>query len=234
MSSRNPRPRIEADLAEVAGGVSESAIAAAANAGAALIELDVQMTSDGQLLLYHDYTLPGGDWVHETTVGECLRILMAAHPEHPNDLLRLDEAIRVAGTHGMGVALDLKTGMGEEHRLHHAVVPVVAEAIASGVEMHVSDWDHRGLQLVKAAAPHAITRGAIRGRLIDWSVIARTSGLDGLNLAWDCVRPGDVQLLHEAGVLVAFFGGWSDRFLSYARTAGADIVITDDWGASGA
>jgi hypothetical protein len=40
-------------------GVSETALSAAANAGS-LIELDVQLTSDGNLILYQDYTLPEG------------------------------------------------------------------------------------------------------------------------------------------------------------------------------
>ncbi len=223
MIEREEELLIQAHLGAQSGGVTREAVVAAA-AWAAIVEVDVQLSRDEEFVLYHDYTFPDGRWVHETDYADCARVLRAELPVH-SDFLDLDGAASLARELGVILCLDVKSGMGREHAIHHALVRWL-EATATDA-VHVSDWDHAGLRLVKALHPQVTVRGAVRGRLVDPIAAARSADLDGLNLAWDCTRPKDVASLRDYGYVVAFFGGWGNRFLPHAQACEVDIVISD-------
>lgn len=206
--------------------MKEDAVVAAAS-WASLVEVDVQLSRDGGFVLYHHYTLPDGRWVHETDRADCMAVLADSSPGGPAPM-DMDAVMALAVDLDVGLCLDLKSGMAGEHAIHRHLIHWFHSSLPSGRRVHISDWDHEGLQIIKNAHPQVTVRGAVRGRLADPVSVARGTTLDGLNLAWDCTRPSDVAQLQEHGFLVAFFGGWSDRYLPYARKCGVDVVITDD------
>lgn len=217
--------RLEAHVSRPQHVLTAETIQQAASNGASLVEVDIQLTADEQFLLYHDYTLPDGRWVFETGWDTCVAVLASELGVAP---LRLSELIEVSSDGDIGINLDIKSGMGREHRPHHLLPDALRSMGAVKSEIHVSDWDHSGLAMIKVAIPEVITRGALRGRPSGLTDIARCTNLDGLNLAWDCVRKSDVRSLQESGILVALFGGWGARYLPYARSLGVDIVAVDD------
>jgi glycerophosphoryl diester phosphodiesterase len=197
----------------------------AASKWASIVEIDLQLSSDGEFVVYHDYTLPSGQWVHETSHAECMSLI--AGDARSQGAIDLDSAASLVRDLDVTICLDLKSGMGPEHDIHRRVSNWISTSLPAGCKVHVSDWDHGGLQAIKRACPNVVVRGALRGRLTNPSGIVEASRLDGVNLAWDCTRASDVAKLHRHGVLVAFFGGWSDRFVPHARTCDVDIVISD-------
>lgn len=111
------RLRVEAHLGPGAPGELRAAFTEAVRAGAALVEVDVQRTADGHLLVHHDYTLPDGRWVHETDLPACLDALSVEGSGEPP--LSVEDAVTLAAEHGVGLTLDVKSGMGNEHAVDY-------------------------------------------------------------------------------------------------------------------
>lgn len=188
-----------------------------------LFETDVQMTVDEALLLYHDYTLPDGRWVADSTLSEC-RSAVREHSSY--DLLVLEDALVESRARSVGLMLDVKSGRSDTFRVHERLGESLM-ANPTGYAVHVCDWNHPGLGVVKMGAPDVTTRASLRGRPTGLVEMLRRDGVDGVNLAWDCTPSADIMRIRSAGFMVGLFGGWGDRYLPVGFTSGADVLSVE-------
>ncbi|MEI7026806.1 glycerophosphodiester phosphodiesterase [Paenibacillus sp. y28] len=129
------------------------------------IELDVQLSRDGQPVVIHDYTLErttdGSGWVKDTTFTELARLDAGSwySPAFAKERIpHLDEVLRLA-KHRTMLNLELKTTGG----LYPELASVVAERIIrNGMEQQVvvTSFDHEAARQVHSLAP-AIRTGLL-------------------------------------------------------------------------
>lgn len=176
---------------------SIASLRAGAAAGFPLAEIDVRLTADGQVVLYHD------DEVH--TDSGLLHISEASwdelHARAPG-LVPLEEALCVVRELGLSLNVDLKT---------KAAAPRVAEAC---VEMGIDATSHfsglepeqaakiaaqklpvRHLLNVPQALAHEPDRKAAIGKAVGYAL---ETGAFGLNLHYRMVTPELVDRAHRA------------------------------------
>lgn len=218
--------RLEAHLGVGKQFPTLSALEMAGRLGASLVEFDIQLTADQRLLPFHNYTLPDGQWVHETSFHACMASLRA-YSDSGETPPPLEALVESAADLGLGINLDVKSGFAQEGAPHRVLAQFL-KGLKNVPEVHVSDWDHAALRGLKEMAPSVVVRGAIRGRPMTLTHAASEARLDGINLAWDCTRPSDVKSLRSAGLMVCLFGGWSARYLKTAMDWSADVVLVDD------
>lgn len=199
---------------------SWAAIMAGVEAGADLIELDVQLTADEVPVIFHPYRLPDGSWV-AATPSDSLAALDVGDGRPP-PLLR--EVLEWLAGQSVGLTLDIKNGFGM------GVLPfarVVQEVEQAGVAERVmlAAWDHMGLLWAKRHLP-ATTRALLRANPLDLVAIATRAEVNAIALSYDLIDAADVEALHEVGVAVVLAEMWEPNF-RYAIDLGVDAL---SWG----
>lgn len=158
------------------------------------IELDVHLTRDGQLLLWHDdhiVTPAGAFGIAQHTLAE-LRTL----PTPDGTVITLPEAIEEARGAG-GIMIDLKAP-GQQDALHAALTrQAFGDVIVCGGYLEtLLDLKARQSSLTVSLTPDAATYRALPATL------ARLDTLDAVTVYWRTVDTRMVEALHELGVLV--------------------------------
>jgi glycerophosphoryl diester phosphodiesterase len=218
----------------VAENTIESFVAAAAE-GAEMIELDVQHSADGVLVVIHDDTLEG------TTDGSgCVRDLSLA------ELQMLDAGVGTAAE-GSGVViptfaealeavtLDLNVeikineagGCPDSDKAKLAADLVAAlQADAAGRRFVVSSFDAEVLSEVEKLAPE-IDTGLLSLSPDDLAVVEQR-GFDELHLATLTINQEIVDAVHERGLSITV---WTENNATRMETIigyGVDVIITDE------
>ncbi len=210
------------------------ALQAGYEAGADLLELDVQLTRDGQAVLFHDFTLMRklGDprWLRELAWDE-LRSLDVGRWFDPafadQQVPRLDEVLAWAQGR-VALWLDLKHGLVDDgdDRLEMAVLDLVE---AHGIEPQVliSSWDRVALARVQARCPEIALGVNLRERVPDPAGNVLPSGARWVTVWWPQADARSVGRLQQAGLCVNL----ADLFTAdydQARHLGVDAVTTAD------
>lgn len=214
-----------------------SAFHAAIEAGADAIELDVQASADGQLVVVHDSTLDrttdGTGAVFETD-GATIATLDAGSwfsPDHAGERVpTLDE---VLGLGGIGFEVELK-GYGADF-----LAGVLAAVAAAGVldRVEFTGWNLPLLALLKRLEPSART-GLFSSRQPEWMPdqvfehhvvgTAATSGFDVAHVYAGDLTPSISRRLHGLGLEVHANDAATAEDVRRAVQAGADRLSAND------
>jgi glycerophosphoryl diester phosphodiesterase len=131
-----------------------SAFQSAVNASAGWLEMDVQRTKDGKLVVIHDATVDrttdGSGKVADLTFDE-IRSLNISNGEH---VPAFDEAIHLAKTSGVGLFPEAKSG-GQDPGLYAEMVA----ALQRGGYLQqtiLQSFDHQGLEAIAKEYPELI------------------------------------------------------------------------------
>ena len=156
------RPVAHRGLHDASAGIienTESAVQAALDAHYG-IEVDLQLTADGEAVVFHDYTLDrlteGRGPVRGKTASELKAIPFNSSTDRIQTLNELLE--QVSGR--VALMLEIKSGWREIGPLEERVSSVVSEA---GGPVSVMSFDPQSMALVRALAPE-ITRGIVSER----------------------------------------------------------------------
>ncbi|HHV20932.1 MAG TPA: glycerophosphodiester phosphodiesterase [Propionibacterium sp.] len=205
----------------------------AAEMGADGIELDVQLTADGEVVVIHDETL---DRTTDATgrVGE-LTLAEIRRADASNGLAgfggtrvpTLAEVLEVVRRGRMVVNVELKNLTEFYPGLERAALDVIA---ASGMaeRVIVSSFNHWSLKTVQHLAP-AMKVGVLLsdGIYLPWEYAA-DFGAAAIHPHWGFLRvPGLVDYAHAAGVAVHVWTVNAETDLAAAISAGVDAVITN-------
>jgi len=200
---------------------SWQAIEAGYAACADLLELDVQRTADGVLVIYHSYQLPDGRWIRNLDSKE----LRAVKP-HGHQLVFLEEVFEWLQNKEIGLSLDIKNGFGFDAQVFLDTLACVEEYDLMERVMLIG-WDHVGLLLAKNHNSTITTRALIRGRPVNVAQVVRSAKVDAIGLDADMVTSIEVKALHDAGIALVINEVVSPDF-SRAIKLGADVVCCKD------
>ncbi|MEO3946175.1 glycerophosphodiester phosphodiesterase [Gorillibacterium sp. CAU 1737] len=218
-----------------AGEAPENTMAAfrlAVEQGADGIELDIQMSKDGELVVMHDETLErttnGKGLVVGHTAAQLRELNAAAHsPEYgfqPIPYLR--EVLAFLQPTGLSLNIELKNGIVLYEGMEEKAVALVREF---GMEDRVifSSFNHYSLVRLVELAPE-IERAIlyVEGLYEPWNY-ALLIGADSLHPIFYSVYPEIVQGAHQAGVKIRPYTVDDVETMKRMLACGVDAIITN-------
>lgn len=207
------------------------AFQAGLESGADLLEMDVQLSADGQVVVFHDATLdrlagvPGriADYLADYLVA----LDVGRHFDERYTGTTIPSLIEVlAWARGrIGLLLELKHGPVFDPGLDKAVVDLIT---AHGLEDEVAclSFDQFALQRIKAMNARITTSFIYSGRVLNPVSLVQDLVVDALSPTTHLLTRAEVQAIHTAGYACAP-GGW---YWNYAEMIawGVDTVSSND------
>ena len=174
--------------------------------GADGIELDVQMTKDGELVVIHDETIDrvsnGNGAVRDYTLEELKQFSVSNHFEQYPDVKipTLREVLELVKPGTMEINIELKTGIYWYPQIEQKVLELVKE---EGMEERIiySSFNHYSVQKIRELSPEAETAYLIGDVMLDVADYTRNTGIKGLHPALFHVKMADfLKEYKESGI----------------------------------
>lgn len=192
------------------GYITENTLAAfqlAIEQGADGIELDVQMTKDGELVVYHDESLErvsnGVGFVKDYTLKE-LKLLhlkeLGKEDHYIYTIPTLREVYELVKPYHILVNVELKTGIFPYKGIEQKVLHLTEEM---GMEDRVlySSFNHQTLLRLKAIRPEARTAMLIQDVLVDVGEYAKALGVEAIHpMGYQLLMPEVLQEMLDSGL----------------------------------
>lgn len=198
--------------------------------GADIIELDVQLSADGCVVVFHD------DQLDRTTNGhgplaawslDELKTLDAGSwfdPRFAGEPIPTLKEVLAWAKERVPLFVELKYGTGAGPALDTAVAAqIVAHEMVERVV--VISFDHQALRRVKERNPDLATGALYMTHLADPVGLAREIGANAIMPLWHLVTADLVALCHDAGLAVHVWGPAADYAALIA--AGVDCMNAD-------
>ncbi len=210
------------------------ALQAGHQAGADLLELDIQLTRDGQAVVFHDFSLMPklGDprWLRDLAWDEVqgLDVGRWFGPAFAGQRIpRLDRVLEWARGR-VALWLDLKHGFLEDgdERLGMAVLDLV-EGLDMVPQVLLSSWDRVALARIRALCPEITLGVNLRERVPDPAGNVLPSGARWVSVFWPQADRRSVTALQAAGLCVNLCDLFTDDY-EQARRLGVNAVTTTD------
>jgi glycerophosphoryl diester phosphodiesterase len=195
-----------------------------------MVELDVQLSADGHVVVFHD------DWLDRTTDGQGplaertlaeLKSLDAGgwfDPRFAGEPIPTLEEVLAWARDRIPLFVELKYSAQPDPALIGAVVErIVAHKMMDRVM--VISFEHQALRRVKARAPGIATAALYKMPVADPVELARQIGADAVMPLWHLVTADDVTRCHDAGLSVNAWG--SDADYPALIAIGVDCVNAD-------
>ncbi|WP_153732907.1 glycerophosphodiester phosphodiesterase family protein [Sporosarcina obsidiansis] len=152
-----------------------SAFEAAARKGADGIELDVQQTSDGQIVVIHDdnlHRLAGVDQQIDQVTAEELRHIKVGRGGcrliFGHTIPILFDVVTFCSKHDLSLNIELKETVYGQPAIFQRILQYV-DCLA---DVHISSFDYPSLQLVKQEDPCMETALLLRKKTVDWECLS--------------------------------------------------------------
>jgi len=205
--------------------------------GADRIELDVQLTRDGRVIVMHDETIDrtstGRGAVAEVAItdlegldaGSWFSSDFASEP-----IPSLEDVLAWTASSGMHLNIELKNHRGdlEARQLARAVVALLGEDESALAEVQISSFDRAAVAEAADACPRCDV--ALLWEANDdedpLEVVAET-GADSLNLSHRYVTARLVSEAHRSGVPIRVYTVNDEADIRRAMALGVDAIITD-------
>ena len=209
------------------------AFALAMEQGADGIELDVQMTRDGELVVIHDETVDrvsnGTGEVRSYTLEELKKLRVSNHMEQYPDarIPTLREVLELVKPGTMEVNIELNTGIFWYPEIEEKVLELVRE---EGMEDRViySSFNHYSIQKIRELSPEAETAYLFGDVILHVEEYASKTGVKGLHPALYHVKMADFMKEYQAsGLAVRVWTVNDEQQIEELIRQGADAVITN-------
>lgn len=175
--------------------------------GADLIELDVQMSADGQLVVMHDQTLErttnGRGLVIDTPLAE-IQTLDAGSwfsPKFAGERVPTLEKVLSWIRGKAGLVIEIKNGPVFYEGIEQKIVEALQRYNMLD-QVAIISYDHPCLYRIKNICPRLTTGILVDCRLLDPATTAGDAGASAVALPWTMVTKADVEVCHRAGVAV--------------------------------
>lgn len=200
--------------------------------GADILELDVQVTSDGHLVVMHDFTVDrttdGKGLVKDLSLTEVRALDAGAWKSSAFSGERvptLDEVLEwVAGK--VPVAIEIKSGPIHYSGVEELVVRAVGARRMDDYCVAIS-FDHHVVRRLKVSAPGLATGVLFAGAPIQPSGLASAAGANVLLPHWADLTPAMVRDAHEHGLAIATWAVDGEREMGWVASLGLDAVATN-------
>jgi glycerophosphoryl diester phosphodiesterase len=203
-------------------------------AGTDLLEVDVQLSHDGEAIVFHDFTLQAklGDprWVRDLDWAELQRLDVGSWfgPQFAGERIpRLADVLSWARER-VALWVDLKHGFvgPSDDRLEMAALDLIEEAGMAG-RVVISSWDQVALARIAARRPEIPLGVNLRERVLDPVAQVTPSGARWVALYWPQADRQTVVALQEAGLFVALANLFTGDYAE-GRRLGVDAVMASD------
>jgi glycerophosphoryl diester phosphodiesterase len=203
-------------------------------AGADLLEVDVQLTRDGEAIVFHDFTLQpklaDPRWVRDLDwpvlsgldVGSWFSPAFAG--QHiPRFLDMLDWA-----RGRIPLQLDLKHGFADpdDDRLEMLVVDLI-ERTGMEEQVVVSSWDRVALARIRSRKPELVVGVNLRERFADPVAQVTPTGARWVTVFWPQADHLTISLLREAGLVVCLADLFTADYGEALRLGVNAVTATD-------
>lgn len=183
--------------------------------GADILELDVQLTADNQVIVYHDIELQtktnARGMIHEHPAAFLTTLDVGSHfdPAFAGLTMPLLDEVLAWAKGKVALMLELKHGPYFNAELDKAVVSLIHDHDMKE-EVVVFSLDQFALKRIKLLDPGIATSFLYQARLLDPFAIVRDLQVDGLSPTTDFLSKEIVDLVHEAGYFCSPGGFWWD------------------------
>lgn len=206
----------------------------AAETGADGVELDVQMTRDGELVVAHDETIDrvsnGTGRIADLTLAELKKLRFnRTHPEYTMAVIpTLGEVFELLRPTGLDINIELKNSLIDYPGLEKRVVSLAADLFDLD-RVIFSSFNHASMLRVKAIDPRLVCGLLYEASLIEPWEYARRLGMDALHPQYaEVITPGgSCRKAHEAGIRVHTWTVNNPEVMAAVLQEKADILITN-------
>ncbi len=203
-------------------------------AGADLLELDVQLSRDGQAVAFHDFTLEPkfGDprWVRDLTWDQLSGLDAGSwfSPEFAGERIPRFADVLEWARGRVPLWVDLKHGFAgpEDDRLERVALDLI-ESAGMDRQVVISSWDQVALARIHARRPELPLAVNLRPRVPDPVAQVAQAGVQWVVVYWPQIDRWDVACLKEAGLLVCLTGLFTAEYAEAIRL-GVDAVTVED------
>lgn len=223
----------------------------AAELGASLCEIDLHLTRDGRLVVFHDDILDdtstGTGLISQLDYAQIAQLRTRARngmPIEGQPIELFEDALAFCHDLGLGLIVEIKDKF--EGTAYLEQVVAVLRAASMFERVLISSFDYVVLRDIKRVAPGIRTMGINYHRLIDPAATARSATMDVMNTDYPQFAPDLAEALHGAGIGVSHFvprpeffalrRGYGVDYLekldAYLRAGLIDMLVCDDvgWG----
>jgi len=196
------------------------------------VEFDVHRTSDGQIIVMHDFFLgrtANGEGLIMATTLEQLKQLDAGSwkaPEFAGERIpTLVELIRKTPASLM-LFMEMKAGSVHYPGIEEDVVRIIREEGALE-RFQISSFDHKCLRRIHELAPEIPLGMLYSGNPIDPVGMAKACGASALHPSADFVKPEVVAEAHAAGLQVNVWTCNPPWLIEAMKLCGVDGIMSD-------
>jgi glycerophosphoryl diester phosphodiesterase len=204
------------------------------DAGADLLELDVQLTCDGEAIVFHDFTLQPklGDprWVRDLVWDELRGVDVGRWFAPAFSGERIPRFAEVLDWARGRVALWLDLKHGFDHAADGCLEATVLDLIeAAGMrdQVLISSWDQVALARIRVLKPEIPLAVNLRQRVPDPVGQVAPTGARWVTLFWPQADRSTVDRLQQAGLVVNLANLFTGEY-SEAQRLGVDAVTAGD------
>lgn len=201
--------------------------------GADGVELDVQMTKDGYLVVVHDESIErvsdGYGCVRDFTLSELRSFnFNRTHPEYARvQIPTLEEVYECLKPTGMTINVELKTGVISYPGIEEAVV-ALTEGMGMTSQVIFSSFNHRSVARVKKLCPEAKTGILFVDVMVDTVDYASRIGVEALHPGlWHLRMPGLAGEWLQSPLAVHVWTVNEEEDMKEMMALGVDAVITN-------
>lgn len=209
-------------------GNTIASIVAALRLGVDLVEVDIQRTRDGQLIVLHDRLLQGSTtgtgYVCERSLDEIRQLRTVPGDQPIPTLAEVLQAVNGhAGTTGRppGLMLEVKQAGTAQNVLR------AMRECGFQHSIFYASFLHAELRVIRCNDPAAKTIALLEGVPIDPIAFALQAQATHAGIAMDSLSADFVRALHGAGVGVFAWTADQPEEIARARSAGVDGIISN-------
>ncbi|WP_335342380.1 glycerophosphodiester phosphodiesterase [Polycladomyces zharkentensis] len=205
----------------------------AVKAGAGGVELDVQLTRDGRVVVIHDETLDrttnGSGWVkdHEW---ETLRRLDAGswwNPRFSSERIPLlEDVLDLLSNTDMIINIELKNGWVRYPGLETAVLACI-DRFRMAERVILSSFNHNSLRMLRGMRPELSLAALYESGLFEPWVYARYLGVHAIHPDWRAIDETVVKGCQSAGIAVRPYTVDDPEMMQQFIAWGVDGIITN-------
>jgi glycerophosphoryl diester phosphodiesterase len=189
--------------------------------GVDIIEIDVQQTSDGHIIVLHDRSLhpstSGRGPVAAASLNE-IRRLRTAPGDQP--IPTLDETL---------ACIDGRAGLMIEFKVPQIATQTLQTVRRAGFRgsVYYASFLHEELLAVRKLDTDASTIALLEGTPVNMTAFALDAGATHAGLSIHSLSPGFVDTLHQAGFQVFTWTVDEPEQIAFARSCGVDGLISN-------
>ena len=216
-----------------------SAFQRAIDLGGDCLEIDVVLSSDGEIVVLHDLTVDrttnGEGFAEDLTAAE-ITSLDAGSKFHPNfageRIPLLSEVLEFASDNELGIFCEIKDRDNEDKLI--ARLAELLERSGAIDRLIAISFDHQQLGKAKKAIPGLRTEGITHARHVDPAGLVARSGLDAIAVEADRFLPVDGEAIHSSGVSVRCHVPRPEYLAIFERYGRNPKATIGEWIAQGA